>query len=107
MERTFSSKQGGGMLVGKLRRRAAGGLLAVTLTFGGVVIAPPVLAQPAAVSVVDGAASVAVAPPGEVAPQSNRACRIIERLADRFSRFPFLASIFKALRATFGCISPG
>lgn len=107
MERTSSSQQGGGMVVASMRRRAAGGLLAVTLVFGGVVIAPPALAQPAAVSVVDNAASVAVAAPGEVAPQFDRVCRIIEQLANRFSRFSFLARIFNALRARFGCISPG
>ncbi len=59
-------------------------------------------------SVVDNAASVAVAAPGEVAPQfEDRVCRTIERLARRFNRFPFLARIFDTLRAAFGCISPG
>lgn len=109
MQPTSLTEAAGGAPTGVVRRRVAAGLLAVSLMFGGVVVANPAAGQPAAaVSVVDAAPSVA-AGPVDAAPQFSNGiiCEAIDRLAARFSRFPFLAGILNSLRATFGCISPG
>ena len=97
------------------RRRMAGGLLAVGLTFGGVAVAPPAVAQPAAaVSVVDASASVAAAPADATLRHGRgggffnaRVCSTLNRIVARFSSFPFVAQILNSLRASFGCVSPG
>lgn len=99
---SLSNLSGGGSTV-RMRRRVAAGLLSVGLLFGGVVGANPAGAQVTpAVAVVDRA------PAGDVAPQFNdRVCNTLDRLANRFSNFPLVQRIINALRASFGCISPG
>lgn len=99
------------------RRRMAGGLLAVGLTFGGVAVAPPAVAQPAAaVSVVDASASVATAAPADATLRhgsrgrgnvNSIVCSTLNRIVARFSSFRFVAQILNSLRASFGCVSPG
>lgn len=116
MQATSLSELTGGTS-GGLRRRVAAGLLAVSLTFGGVVVASPAAAQPAvAVAVVEAAPSVAAAGPVHVEPQfrdrfrRNFLCRVLDGLANRFGNFRFFGqinNIINSLRARFGCISPG
>ncbi len=105
---SLSNLSGGGSTV-RMRRRVAAGLLSVGLLFGGAVGANPAGAQVTpAVAVVDRAPAVAIAPAGDVAPQfNNRVCNTLDRLANRFSNFPLVQRIINALRASFGCISPG
>lgn len=97
----------------RLLKRFAGAFLAVGLTFGGVAVAPPAVAQPAAVvSVVDASASLAAPGPVDTVQRHRRgtagsACDQLNRLVRRFRNFPFVRNIIQGLLAAFGCVSPG
>lgn len=82
----------GGVARGRMRRRIGAGLLAASLTFGGVVAAPVAQAAP------------------EVATQGfpqERVCNILFRVAERFGHIPQARQIILRQLIKFGCISPG
>lgn len=91
------------------------GILTVGLTFGGVAVAPPALAQPlAAVSVVDASASLAAPGPVDTVQRHRRtpagsgiACDALNRVLSRFSNFDIVRNILNRLLANFGCVSRG
>jgi hypothetical protein len=75
-----------------------------------LVVAEPAQAQPvvAVAAPQRASASITLAPTGgEVAGQFSFICPTLDRLANRFARFSVVLRVLNALRARFGCISPG
>lgn len=87
--RRTESKGENGAATGRGHRRLAAGLLAASLTVGGLVTAPAALAAPAQ-----------PAPPAQV-------CSILFRAADRFGSIPQIRVIIFRQLVRFGCISRG